>query len=142
LYVDKQAAARAKVSVSSISKELETIFSGRIIGVYHSDYNLEQEYIVLRLRRDLRDNIKDLDKIFISNALGNHVPLSRFVKHTQENQEDVVLNDNRERVVYISGEMELTLTFARAAACLSTYNTNLSACSNEERSTSSTPFIV
>ena len=105
LFVDKQAAARAKVSVGSISKELQTIFSGRIIGVYHSDYNLEQEYIVLRLKRDLRDNIDDLKKIFISNDLGNHVPLSRFVKVVDKDQEDVLLNDNREKVVYISGEM-------------------------------------
>ena len=105
LFVDKQAAARAKVSVGSISKELQTIFSGRIIGVYHSDYNLEQEYIVLRLKRDLRDNIDDLKKIFISNDLGNHVPLSRFVKVVNKDQEDVLLNDNREKVVYISGEM-------------------------------------
>jgi len=51
LFVDKEAAAKAKVSVGSISKELETIFGGRVIGVYHSDYNLEQEYIVLKLRR-------------------------------------------------------------------------------------------
>lgn len=105
LYVDKDAAARAKVSVGSISKELQTIFSGRIIGVYHSDYNLEQEYIVLRLKRDLRDNIDDLDKIFISNALGNHVPLSRFVKVLTKDQEDIILDDNTERVVYVSGEM-------------------------------------
>ena len=105
LYVDKEAAARAKVSVGSISKELQTIFSGRIIGVYHSDYNLEQEYILLRMQRDLRDNIDDLEKIFISNALGNHVPLSRFVKVVTKDQEDIILDDNTERVVYISGEM-------------------------------------
>ena len=105
LFVDKEAAARAKVSVGSISQELETIFSGRVIGVSHSDYNLEQEYIVLRLKRDLRDNVDDLDKLFISNALGNHVPLSRFVKVVKAGQEDVISNDNRERVVYISGEM-------------------------------------
>jgi len=113
LFVDKEAASRAKISVGSISKELETIFSNKVIGVYHSDYNLEQEYIVLKLQRDLRDNVEDLDKIYISNALGNHVPLSRFVKVVKEIQEDVIANDNRERVVYISGEMgKRSVTYA------------------------------
>lgn len=113
LFIDKEAAARAKVSVESISQQLQTIFSGRIIGVYHSDYNLEQEYVVLRLSRNLRDEIKDLEGINISNAIGNHVPLSRFIKVNTENEEDVILNDNRERVIYISGEMgKRSVTYA------------------------------
>ena len=105
LFIDKKAAARAKINVDSISKELETIFSARVIGIYHSDYNFEQEYVVLKLKRDLRDSIKDLDQIFITNDLGNHVPVSRFVTVKKQAQEDVITNDDRERVIYISGEM-------------------------------------
>ncbi len=113
LFIDKEAAAKSKVSVGSISKELETIFSGKIIGVYHSDYNLEQEYIVLKINRNLRDNIDDLDKISISNQLGNYVPLSKFVKVQVSDQDDIILNDNRERVIYISGEMgKRSVTYA------------------------------
>ncbi len=105
VYVDKEAAARAKVSVDSISRELDTIFAGKVIGVFHSDYNLEQEYIVLKLSRQLRDNIDDLDKVNVSNELGNHVPVSRFIKVEKIDEEDIKRNDNREKVVYISGEM-------------------------------------
>ncbi len=113
ITIDKQAVARAKVSVDSISRELQTVFSGRIIGVYHSDYNLEQEYIVLRLPRDLRDGIGDLDKIFITNALGNHLSLARFVKIREATQEDIITNDNRERAIYLSGEMgKRSVTYA------------------------------
>jgi len=106
LSVDKEAAARSKISVESISKELETIFSGRVIGVYHSDYNYEQEYLVLKFNRDLRDSIEDLDKIFIPNQLGNYIPVSKFIKVKRQKQEDVILGDHRQRTVYISGEME------------------------------------
>lgn len=113
LYVDKKAAAKSKVSVDSISKELETIFSGRVIGVYHSDYNLEQEYIVMRLSRDVRDNIDDLNQILVANTLGNYIPVSRFVKVMKTVQEDVIVNDDRERTVYIKGEMaKRSVTYA------------------------------
>ena len=113
LFVDKNAAARSKVDVESISKELEVIFGTKIIGIYHSNYNLEQEYVVLKLKRDLRDSIEDLDKIFITNALGNHVAISKFVNIVKQDQEDVFINDNRERTVYISGEMgKRSITYA------------------------------
>ncbi|MDP8212723.1 MAG: efflux RND transporter permease subunit [Candidatus Zapsychrus exili] len=113
LSIDKDLAAKLKVSVESISNELETIFSGKIIGVYHSDYNYEQEYIVLKFDRDLRDSIKDLENINIQNELGNYIPVSRFIKVESQLQEDIILNDNREQVIYISGEMgKRSVTYA------------------------------
>ncbi|MCD4780084.1 MAG: efflux RND transporter permease subunit [Candidatus Omnitrophica bacterium] len=105
IYIDKEAVAKAKINVDSVTKELETIFSSRIIGVYHGDNNYEQEYVVLRLDRNYRDQIKDLSQIYISNDLGNYVALSRFIKIEEQDQEDIIINDNREKVVYISGEM-------------------------------------
>lgn len=105
LSVDKVAAAHSKISVKTITQELETIFAGRMIGVYHSDYNYEQEYIILKFERDLRDAIEDLDSVYVVNAVGNHVPVSRFVRVKEVPQEDEIRGDNRSRVAYISGEM-------------------------------------
>ncbi|MBU1863157.1 MAG: efflux RND transporter permease subunit [Candidatus Omnitrophica bacterium] len=113
LSVDKKAAANARINVETISQELETIFSGRVIGTYHSDYNYEQEYIVLKFSRDLRDAIGDLDSIFIANELGNHVPVSRFVKVKSIEEDDTIIGDDREQTVYISGEMgKRSVTYA------------------------------
>jgi multidrug efflux pump subunit AcrB len=113
LSVDKVAAAHSKISVKTITQELETIFAGRMIGVYHSDYNYEQEYIVLKFSRDLRDSIDDLDSVYIVNAVGNHVPVSRFVRVKEMAQEDEIRGDNRRRVAYISAEMgQRSVTYA------------------------------
>ncbi|MDB4303917.1 efflux RND transporter permease subunit [Desulfosarcina sp.] len=106
LSIDKKEAARSKVSVDAIAQELETIFTGKIIGVYHSDYNYEQEYITLKFERDMRKDISQLEHVFVVNDIGNHVPLSQFVKVAEGDQDDVIRNDNREQVAYISGEME------------------------------------
>jgi multidrug efflux pump subunit AcrB len=113
LSVDKVAAANAKINVETISNELSAIFGERIIGVYHSDYNYEQEYIVLTFRRDVRDDIKDLDHVYVMNSVGNHVPVSRFIRSEKVADEDDILGDNRERVAYISGEMgKRSVTYA------------------------------
>lgn len=113
LYVDKTEAAKVDVDVASITNELETVFKGRNTAVYHSDYNYEQEYIAMRFARDIRDDISDLDKITVANTQGLHIPLSRFVKVVSAVEEDVYLNDNRERTVYISGEMaKRSVTYA------------------------------
>lgn len=113
ITIDKTEAARAKVSVDSISRQIETLFTGSVIGIYHSDYYYEQEYITLTYDRALRDDISDLDDVFIINDMGNHVPLSRFVTMRKTDEQDTILNDNRERTIYISGEMgKRSVTYA------------------------------
>lgn len=105
MYVDKTAAARADVDVASISNDLETVFKGRNIAVVHSDFNFEQEYAVLRIEKEKRDSIADLDNIYVVNKSGLYIPMSSLVKISTAVQEDVYINDNREKTVYISGEM-------------------------------------
>lgn len=113
LSVNKRAAADADITVESIAEQLETIFSHEIIGVYHSKSNFEQEYIVLKYDRTLRDSIDDLKDIYIINEKGNHVPIARYVRVGKIAQEEVILNDDRERVAYISGEMgKRSVTYA------------------------------
>jgi multidrug efflux pump subunit AcrB len=126
LSVDKVAAANSKISVATITHELEAIFGQRIIGVYHSDYNFEQEYIVLKFARDLRDSIDDLNSVYIVNSVGNHVPVSRFVKIEEQIHPDEILGDNQERVAYISGEMgKRSVTYAAIDMLGELYNLTL-----------------
>ena len=113
LSVNTREAARSKISVGDVAEQLETVFSGKVIGVYHSDYNHEQEYIVLKFDRSLRDNIDDLAHITVSNALGNHIPLSQLVNVHTIPEENIVRNDNRERTAYVYGEMgKRSVTYA------------------------------
>jgi len=113
LSVDKIVAANAKIDVATISSELAAIFGERIIGVYHSDYNYEQEYIVLKFDRDVRDHVGDLNAVYVVNAVGNHVPVSRFVNVKKVTDLDDIRGDNRSRAAYITGEMgQRSVTYA------------------------------
>jgi len=113
ILIDRDRAAKLEVNVDSISRALETIFSGKVIGVYHSDYNYEQEYIVLKFDRSLRDDSEKLKNIYVANNNGHHIAIAELVTVKKSNEDDVLLNDNREKTAYISGEMgKRSVTYA------------------------------
>lgn len=105
LRVDTEKAAVSKVSTAAIARFLEVLYHGSVIGVYHDDTNLEQEYITLKFSKKYRDSIKDFDQFTITNELGNPVLVNKFLKIEKLPNSDVINSDNREKVVYISAEM-------------------------------------
>jgi multidrug efflux pump subunit AcrB len=105
LRVDTGKAAKARVSTASIAKTLEVLYRGGVIGVYHNDENLEQETIVLKIPYSKRDDIEDLSEIMVINDVGNPLPVNDFLYTEEVPHSDVILADNREEVVYLSGEM-------------------------------------
>jgi len=113
LRVNTERAARARVSTASIARMLEILYSGSVIGVYHDDNNLEQEYITLRFPKFRRDTIDDLEEIMIINETGNPIPVKDFLYIEESPHSNTILGDNRETAVYLSGEMgERSVTYA------------------------------
>ncbi|MBF0253640.1 MAG: efflux RND transporter permease subunit [Candidatus Omnitrophica bacterium] len=106
IEVDREKAAVAKVSTAHIARALEVFYRGGRIGVYHDERNLEQEYIVLKFPRTLRQKIEGLRRFYLTNELGNSVPVLKFLTVREIPAEPVILGDNRREAVYISGEME------------------------------------
>lgn len=106
IEVDRQKAAVAKVSTASIARVLRIFYEGGRIGVYHREANREQEYIVLKFSRRIRRRIEDLNKLHLTNELGNPVPVMKFLRVSEAPAEDTILGDNRMESVYLSGEME------------------------------------
>ncbi len=113
LKVDTEKAVRAGVSTSSIAKALEVLYKGAIIGIYHDNDNLEQETITLSFDRKYRDEIADLEEITVVNKVGNPIPVKNFLIIEHKNNSNTILSDNREEVIYISGEMgRRSITYA------------------------------
>jgi multidrug efflux pump subunit AcrB len=105
LRVNTEKAAISKVSTASIAKTLEVLYQGSVVGIYHDESNREQEYIVLRFDKNHRKDISGLKNIMIINDIGNPLPVSRFLEITEGPTNKTILADNRETVVYLSGEM-------------------------------------
>ncbi len=105
LRVNLDQAAISQMNTQLIAEMLQTLYSGVQIGIYHSDSNVEQEYITLKFPREYRTKITELDHIYLNNKLGIPIPLSRFVSIDEQPSRPHILTDNRETVAYIMAEM-------------------------------------
>ena len=106
LRVDREKASRSGISAGDIAKKLNMLLDGKNVSVYHQKDNKEQEYIFLRLQKEFRNEPEDLDSIFISSPSGEKVPLSELVVKDKGGIEDVIHRQERERTVYVTGEMQ------------------------------------
>lgn len=127
LVVDTEKAALSQVSTANIAETLSVLYTGKVIGVYHDDQNLEQVHITLKFPKEYRDDIKDLNDIFVINRFGNPVPVARLLKTEIQKASQPILNDNRELSYAISAEMEnRSITYAAIDLLKKLYDYNFS----------------
>ena len=94
---------------ASIMTTLRTAISGSQIGTYHADQKSndrsEQEYIIVRLAEEDRDDIDVLSSLSVISQNGMSVPL-QDVMHVSDHTFDVpIATDERQKTTYVSGEM-------------------------------------
>ena len=65
----------SRISARRIVKSLNTAYSGAVMGVYHNDENIEQEYITIRFDRHFRQDPSILDRIYLYNDLRIRIKL-------------------------------------------------------------------
>jgi len=98
-------ASKTKVSPAKIVKTLNTLYAGKIVGIFHHRENIEQEVIRLRFARDSRVDPKTLENIKILNRVKIEVPLKRLVRFERGATRPPVLRENHVNTVYVTGEM-------------------------------------
>ena len=109
--VDHEQAGLLGISPQTLVTTLSTALSGSPVGLYHQNdpTNLrqpEQEYIIVRFRPEDRAYESDLDRIELMAADGKTVPLLSVLEKTERSFPETILSDERERTLYLSGEME------------------------------------
>jgi multidrug efflux pump subunit AcrB len=111
--IKHQRASLSRIKPNQIVHTLQTLFAGKIVGIYHDDENIEQEYIRVRLSRDYREDVSVLDKVFLHNTINNAVPLSQLVEISEVDSTKALLRENRRNTVYIYGDMaDRSITYA------------------------------
>lgn len=109
--VDHEQAGLLGISPQAIRATLSTALSGTPVGLYHRSGSdalrqPEQEYIIVRFRPEDRADEADLDRINLTAADGRTVPLLSLLEKTATSLPETILSDERERTLYLSGEME------------------------------------
>lgn len=105
LKVKPVRASRSRISPARIVEVLNTLYAGKVLGVYHNKDNIEQEKIVLRLKRKFRKNKKSINDIYLYNDLGIEVALKDLVEVETIPTVRSVRRENRISTVYLYGDM-------------------------------------
>ncbi len=103
--VNHARAFMSRISARRIVKSLNTAYSGAVMGVYHNDENIEQEYITIRFDRHFRQDPSILDRIYLYNDLRIRIKLKDLVTVEKIKTPYKLMRENGRNTVYFYGDM-------------------------------------
>lgn len=125
--IDHLACSRSRVAPGQVVDALNAFYSGRMAGVYHSKGLREQEFITIRLKKDLRMDEDLLSKIMIPNSRRINIPLSKVAKLEKANSNPPLLRENHLNTIYLTTEMgDRSVTYAGVDLLMELYSYKLS----------------
>lgn len=91
--------AQYGLSIEDINSVVQTAFAGNVAGVvFEGDQRFE---LVVRLQRDLRRDIKNIENLYISIPSGNQVPLSQVAKIEIKDAPAQISHEDGRRRIYV-----------------------------------------
>jgi multidrug efflux pump subunit AcrB len=105
LVVDKEKAALAGISTEQIVQTLRMSVAGMAVSTLHVPEAKNPVGIVLRLPKEGRTSLADLDKVYVAGRQGNQVSLAALVKTVPAEMDKAIHHKNLEPVTYVYGEM-------------------------------------
>ena len=104
LVVDEEKAALSGVTTRQVADVLQVLFDGVTVGRVHLPD--ERNVVPIRIEVPQRDELRpqELDRIQISNAAGQVVPLSELVRVQDTVEDEPILHKDNERVIFVGGE--------------------------------------
>ena len=102
IVIDRDRAYELGLTMAAIGQEIRA----NVEGVTASRYNDEgNEYdILLILPEEDRNEIPDLEKIFVVNSAGQHIPLASFASTTKTTGPVSINRENQTRAVWHRGQ--------------------------------------
>jgi multidrug efflux pump subunit AcrB len=109
--VNKEKASQVSISTEDIISSVSAVFGEKKVGLYHQNEDdqlrkPEQEFIVVSFVKENNDQPADINNIFISNNLGEKIPLSELIYRKKSDILPMIYSDNFEKTYYVSAEMK------------------------------------
>ena len=104
LVVDHEKLSRSGLSATEVASVLRTALSGEAVAMAHLA-NKEDSSIVLRFKKEARDELSDLSRISLRAPSGAQVPLLSVVRQVPGDAVAPILHDDREAMAVVSGEI-------------------------------------
>jgi hydrophobic/amphiphilic exporter-1 (mainly G- bacteria), HAE1 family len=103
IVIDRARAYELGLTMATIGQEIRANIEGVVASRYNDDGD-EYDIVVILLEED-RNEIPDLDKIFVVNSAGQHIPLASFAS-TRKTTGPVSINrENQTRTIHVQGGM-------------------------------------
>ncbi|NCC52229.1 MAG: efflux RND transporter permease subunit [Spartobacteria bacterium] len=103
--VDREKAGLSGISTEDIVQTLRVALAGMPAGVVHMPAEHNELAIQLRLPREARSNIAQLEKIGVKGRTGQTVQIGELGSFSNTVYEQTIQHKNQERVVYVTAEM-------------------------------------
>lgn len=127
VIIDHYECSKSKVSPGQIVDTINAFYSGRIAGVYHGTNLKEQEYINLRIPKELRLDLDLLKQMTIPNMMRINIALSKVAKIELKESSIPLMRENHHNTIYLSSEMgNRSVTYAGIDLLLLLYKYRLS----------------
>ncbi|EDM36884.1 cation efflux protein [Pedobacter sp. BAL39] len=96
---DRDKIAQYGLSISTVNNLLSTAFAGHTAGVvFEGEKRFE---MVVRLQRDLRENISSIENLYIPLPSGNKVPLNQIASIALKNAPAQISREDGKRRIYV-----------------------------------------
>ncbi len=105
ILVDKEKAAFTGISTDQIVQTLRMSVGGMSVSTLHRPEAKNPIAIMLRLPKEDRTGLSDLDKVYLTGAQGNQVPLSTLITVVPSEMDKPIYHKNLQPVTYVYGEM-------------------------------------
>lgn len=109
--IDIEKAQALGISIPDAQMSLRTALSGSVVGLYRASgentaRKASEEYITIRFEKSDRTLASDLSQVKVRGTHGELVSLGAFTEAIDTSAQKVILSDNRQKTVFLSGEME------------------------------------
>jgi HAE1 family hydrophobic/amphiphilic exporter-1 len=102
--IDRDRAAALGLTLGHVAQTIQTNVKGTVASLFR-DPKLGKEYnILVQLRQEDRENLLDLDRIFITTPLGKQIPLSNVAEVVKAEGPVKIDRKNQERIILVTSQ--------------------------------------
>ncbi len=103
--VDQVKAAASGISRENIAQTLALALGGQSVTEVHDPHEVHPLEIIVRLPRELRSAIDDLEELYVRGSGGKLVQLGELGRFVKKVEEQTIYHKNLRRVVYVTAEV-------------------------------------
>jgi HAE1 family hydrophobic/amphiphilic exporter-1 len=103
LVIDRRRAYNLGLSVSGIANEISAAMNGVTPTTFR--YSGSEYSVTLELRKDDREKLPDLQRIFVSSSAGTLIPLANFASLEKGTGPVSISRENQSRTIHITGTL-------------------------------------